>query len=721
MKQRRRHSTSIDAAANGTNNGKMAEDINLRRRQRRPELRGVQLHYFYFSRASLGFGLFLLLAGISTQRRLTQPKGAAATVNDDGESLYELTADDSTPVLCSSELNAYCPPKTRCCPRYHHEKQPYSSRQLFAVKDGRDNSLIALSIVGYTCLPSSSAHSPPSVCCADEHVGDSSTLAHVATGCAAGYSCAAPIPTIDSNTLGEKADTTSLMHTPYCVRDDASTTLIDLRGHPINNTYEQMPRYRTCPAFAMQDVITPYGLPIPASAANYHNLVESSENKSSSGGIDGNFIGQLAYFTNMGPIVTTTTTSAPSPNSSAKTAVIAIHGSGRDALSYLCAIIAAVADISQHAPVFDSSKVLSTIGRRRLRVQKEMRTTTSEKGDILTIAPWFLAPADGRPKSSSDLPFLQWTDDSPVEHSFRYGAESMEVPIVSDDGNSPKMSTISSFAALDVLLETLCDKANYPRLERIVVVGHSAGGQVVHRWGVTSDSWCFGDGDEGGHPTADLPSIRLVAANPRSYAYLDTRRYFPTSSFSEDAVILGDQGVGGKDTLSPFDKLDFRLPTESELDDCPEYDRYIWGLEDNPRVPAPYITSHVQKFMASGVDGRTKIFCRYASRDVVYLSGERDTEKLGNQIVDGDGYQGPSRRERSERFFLALQVQGAEKHICNWGRGYIKGGLRAQPDVGDDEKIQVHSRMVVENVGHDHTLIFQSPEGLSSMFSGPTM
>lgn len=715
MKQRRRHSTSIGAAANGTNNDRIGEESNLRRRRRRPELRGVQLHYF--SRASLGFGFFLLLAGISTQRRLTHPKGAAAIVNDDGESLHEPTTNDSTHVLCSSELNAYCPPNTRCCPRYEHKKQPSPSRQLFAERDGRDNTLIASSIVGYTCLPSSSAHSPPSVCCADEHVG-SSTLSYVSSGCAAGYTCASPISTIDSNSLGDKEDNSSLMHVPHCVRDESSTTLIDLRGRPINNTYEQMPRYRTCPAFVMQDVTTPYGLPIPESSASYHNP--------SSGGIDGNFIGQLAYFTNMGPLVTTTTPSAPSPRSSVKTAVIAIHGSGRDALSYLCAIIAAVSDISQHA-VFDSSKVLSTIGRRRLRVQKErgefgMRTTTSEEGDILTIAPWFLSPADGQPKSSSDLPFLQWTDDSPVEHSFRYGAESLEVPIVSDDGNSSKMSTISSFAALDVLLETLCNKENYPKLETIVVVGHSAGGQVVHRWGLTSDSWCFGDGDEGGHPTANLPSIRLVAANPRSYAYLDTRRYFPTSSFSEDTVILGDKSVDGKDTLSPFDKLDFRLPMESELDECPEYDRYIWGLEDNPRVPAPYITSHVQKFMESGNDGRTKIFCRYASRDVVYLSGERDTEKLGNQIVDGDGYQGPTRRERSERFFSALQVQGAENlHICNWGREYVRGGLLAQPDVGDDQKIQVHSRIVVENVGHDHTLIFQSSEGLSSMFSGPTM
>jgi hypothetical protein len=176
---------------------------------------------------------------------------------------------------------------------------------------------------------------------------------------------------------------------------------------------------------------------------------------------------------------------------------------------------------------------------------------------------------------------------------------------------------------------------------------------------------------------------------------------------AEDASILGDNGVGGKDTLSPFDNLEFRLPTESEVSDCQEYNAYIWGLDHNSRVPAPYVTSRIKKFMASSVDdgddGRTLLFCRYASRDVVYLSGERDTKELTTEIADGDGYQGPSRRERSERFYASLQVLGAETlPICHKGV----------------EEAQVHSRILVDNVGHDHSLMFQSPEGLKSIFSG---
>ncbi len=637
---------------------------------------------------------------------MVQPNAADAVLNDDGESSRDPKINEAAPVLCSLELNAYCPPKTRCCPSY---------RQLLADGDGTDNTLIIPSVVGYTCLTSSSGHNPPGLCCADEQEGVAS-----GSGCAVGYTCAAPVST--SNKIDDEEKMSPLLNVPHCVRDNSSNP-IDLHGQPIDNIYELTPRYRTCPAFAMQDIATPYGLPIPLSATNYHDLDTSSGLKSS-GGSDGVSIGQLAYFTNMGPLAASTS-SVPSRNSSVKTAVVAIHGSGRDALSYLCAIIAAVAEIAQFAPVESSSTlmedvlyslvssrgVLSSIDRRNLRVKNKggeigIGTTSLEERDTLIIAPWFLAPSDGQPKSFSTLPFLQWNDDYPMEHAFRYGAESMEVPVIkNDDRTSEKMSTVSSFAVLDVLLETLCNKSNYPQLERIIVVGHSAGGQTVHRWGVTSDSWCFGDGENGAHPPADMPLIRLVAANPRNYSYLDKRRYFPTTSSN-----VSD----GKE----FDKFEFRPPTESELNDCQEYDEYIWGLEDNPRVPAPYVSSRVQKLMGGGDNGRTKLFCRYASRDVVYLSGERDVEELSNQIADGDGYQGQTRRERSERFYASLQVLGGENLGSCSRREYVSNGLRSKHDEVE-ETTQVHKRIIAKNIGHDHTLLFQSSEGRASMFSGP--
>ena len=90
-----------------------------------------------------------------------------------------------------------------------------------------------------------------------------------------------------------------------------------------------------------------------------------------------------------------------------------------------------------------------------------------------------------------------------------------------------------------------------------------------------------------------LPSDRLVAANPRSYAYLGKRQYFPTSAVitTTTADMLLEEEKGGEtEKLSPFDKLEFWSPTSSERDDCQEYN-HCWGLEDNPDLPAPRRTS----------------------------------------------------------------------------------------------------------------------------------
>mmetsp|Transcript_9110 Transcript_9110/g.22221 ORF Transcript_9110/g.22221 Transcript_9110/m.22221 type:complete len:185 (-) Transcript_9110:179-733(-) len=170
-------------------------------------------------------------------------------------------------------------------------------------------------------------------------------------------------------------------------------------------------------------------------------------------------------------------------------------------------------------------------------------------------------------------------------------------------------------------------------------------------------------------------------------------------------------------TISPFDELELRAPSASLGEDCIEYNRYCWGLDDNPDLPVPYIANAVKMNFLDDDDG---LFCRYASRDVVYLSGQRDVKHLGNQICDEDGYQGPSRRERSERFFEALRVRGTEEVERGGGRSGCGGAVIVEDGDGDneeEEEVRVHRRFVVEDVGHDHALMFQSAEGLAGMFS----
>ena len=203
----------------------------------------------------------------------------------------------------------------------------------------------------------------------------------------------------------------------------------------------------------------------------------------------------------------------------------------------------------------------------------------------------------------------------------------------------------------------------------------------MHRWSLSSSSWCF---DQGSHP-----KVRLVAANPRSYAYLDGRRYFPTDSNSQD--VTDTPQIFVDDRL-----LELRELTPEERDTCREYNSYEWGLEDNTSLPAPYIMSNIASIE------NNSLFCRYASRDVVYLSGLRDVEQLGNQICNEDGYQGPTRRQRSVRFFSSLQVIGREENFCR----------------RDGESLEEHIQKLVSvrNVGHDHALIYVAEEGQRVLF-----
>ena len=135
-------------------------------------------------------------------------------------------------------------------------------------------------------------------------------------------------------------------------------------------------------------------------------------------------------------------------------------------------------------------------------------------------------------------------------------------------------------------------------------------------------------------------------------------------------------------------------------------------------------------------NGNTELFLQYASREVFYLSaGERDTKQLGDQICPEDGYQGPLRRERRERFHASLQVHGEDilrschrkdvmgdegkEELIIGKTSHSDGGFFAQHLKG--EKRQVHDRTIVKNVGHDHALIFQSAECRESIFSDPSL
>ena len=96
----------------------------------------------------------------------------------------------------------------------------------------------------------------------------------------------------------------------------------------------------------------------------------------------------------------------------------------------------------------------------------------------------------------------------------------------------------------------------------------------------------------------------------------------------------------------------------------------------------------------------------FAARDVRYLQGGNDTcacakpsstcacESHGLEVTCADELGGPWRLARGRRYFAALQA-------------YYDSNATAL----------AHTLHVVPNVGHDHSQLWQSREGLSALFA----
>ena len=266
-----------------------------------------------------------------------------------------------------------------------------------------------------------------------------------------------------------------------------------------------------------------------------------------------------------------------------------------------------------------------------------------ENSTVLLLAPWFLAPEDG-PVDDRIQNELRWDlygqDEEHTSYHWRYGGNALD-------------STISSFGAIDELLNRIMDDPiRFPQLRRIIVAGHSAGGQFVQRWSLLSNSKAFQPSPQSGIRGHSV-SVKVGVANPKSFSYLDERRYINET---------------------------FQVPTKDIIEDCPSFNEWLWGMGDE-LLDVPYKEKAIKQ-----AGGLSRVFERYSNRDIVYLAGEKDTVPNGYCM---DKLQGDFRKERSALFYASLREI--------FGR-------------------QVHDRRVVRDVHHDHCLIFQSKEARESIF-----
>jgi pimeloyl-ACP methyl ester carboxylesterase len=179
---------------------------------------------------------------------------------------------------------------------------------------------------------------------------------------------------------------------------------------------------------------------------------------------------------------------------------------------------------------------------------------------------------------------------------------------------------LASFDYMDEIIRRLADKQHFPNLRTIVVAGHSAGGQFVSRYEMTSNVY-------------KLPGIAIsyVVANPSSFAYLDGVR--PTASALPSNISAAAPGFRPPPPINPPPAF---VPF-SDAKNCTGFDDWPYGLKNRLGYAARLSEEQV----------RTQA----ASRPVTYLLGDSDILPSGIFDVSCPAIaQGPTRLARGLAF-----------------------------------------------------------------------
>jgi pimeloyl-ACP methyl ester carboxylesterase len=228
--------------------------------------------------------------------------------------------------------------------------------------------------------------------------------------------------------------------------------------------------------------------------------------------------------------------------------------------------------------------VIHGSGRNPVATYAGMMTAATNAGatkGTLVLAPWFKTTED-QPRGHEAV----WTNDG----------------WKSGDG-AVKPAGLSGFAVVDQIVATLADKARYPNLNWITVVGHSAGGQFTQRYAA------FGLAPS----QVRGVSFNFVVANPSSFLYFTPQR----------------PAQGG-----------FGQPPASS---CPDYDHYKYGMQGR--------TGYVATLTPA------QAFANYTSRRVTILNGGADTAAgHGLDTRCAAMLEGPNRASRGAEYFRYIHL-----------------------------------------------------------------
>jgi pimeloyl-ACP methyl ester carboxylesterase len=205
------------------------------------------------------------------------------------------------------------------------------------------------------------------------------------------------------------------------------------------------------------------------------------------------------------------------------------------------------------------------------------------------------------------------------------------------------LPSLSSFEVMDRLIDGSI-KLN-PNIHKIIILGHSAGGQYVLRYAAINNR----------HELLKQRgiSIRYVVANPSSYLYLDKTRY----KFTSKGKLIKIQ--------------------QEEFIDCPGYNKFKYGMED--------LFGYAENISI------TTIHKRLLTRPVMFLLGTADTDRNWSVDKSCEGEaQGENRYQRGLLY---------KHHLGN----YEKISLESQhiwleiPEVGHDStEIFTHPKFITK-------------------------
>lgn len=232
--------------------------------------------------------------------------------------------------------------------------------------------------------------------------------------------------------------------------------------------------------------------------------------------------------------------------------------------------------------------------------------------NTIVIAPRYAAGNDKRADNE-----IAWPEG---QNSWRSG------------GVAPNNAPVTSFDLVDEIVRKLANKKVFPNLSRIVIAGHSAGGQFATRYEMANKV----------HGTPGV-SISYVVANPSSYAWPVALRPLPTGNADTTGAYKEALGPNGDKVNTSFT---FGAFDESK---APRYNRWPAGLDS--------LAGYVAGMTA---DQLTK---NLVDRPTTYLLGQVDVLPLGGFDSSPNAMaQGPTRRARGEGFYKYVTETMGAKH-----------------------------------------------------------